>query len=109
MKDIYIGPIIKQKLSESTMTIKEFSARINCDRTTVYDIFKRKSIDTDRLIKISEVLDFDFVNEIYYKRTPLPQKSQTVFVTIELDVETLKSLNLPDILTIFLKDTEKPP
>jgi len=104
MKDIYIGPIIKQKLSESSMTIKEFSARINCDRTTVYDIFKRKSIDTERLIKISDVLNLDFVNEIYYKRTPSPQKPQSVFLTIEIDKDVLRELNLPDSFTVFVKN-----
>ena len=67
MKNIYIGPIIKQKVIESGMTITEFADRINCERSSVYYIFKQKSIDTERLLKISEVLNFDFLAEIYRK------------------------------------------
>jgi hypothetical protein len=36
MKNIHIGSIIKQKLDESSMSIKNFADIINCDRTTVY-------------------------------------------------------------------------
>ena len=84
MKNIHIGSIIKQKLEENPMTIKEFSDRINCDRTTVYDIFKRKSIDVERLIKISQVLNFDFINEIYYKQST-PIVPTTIYIAIEVD------------------------
>jgi len=103
MKDIHIGSIIKQKLAESSMSIKEFSDRINCDRTTVYDIFKRKSIDVERLIKISQVLNFDFINEIYYKQnTPIVQPA-TIYIAIEVDENNLQKLNLPDNIICFIK------
>jgi len=106
MKDIYIGPIIKEKVLESSMTIQEFANKINCDRTTVYDIFKRKSIDTERLLRISQVLGFDFVNRVYHNQETLPQKSQTIFIAIEVDKEIFKNLNLPDNFTKFIKDHE---
>jgi predicted transcriptional regulator len=106
LKDIYIGTIIEQKFLETPMTVQEFADKINCDRTTVYDIFKRKSIDSEKLIRISQVLNFDFVNEIYYKQTPIPQKSQSVKITIETDIETFKELNLPEILMKLVKVEE---
>ena len=90
LKDIYIGSIIKQKFIESSMNIQEFANRINCDRTTVYGIFKRKSIDTERLIRISEALDFDFVNEIYYEKNTLLEKPQKILITIAIDKEKLE-------------------
>lgn len=43
------------------MSYARFARLINCDRTTVYNIIRAKSIDIDRLIRISEVLDFDFI------------------------------------------------
>ena len=54
--DIHIGSIIKKKVEESKMSIAEFAEKIYCDRTTVYDLFKRSSIDIERLIRISKVL-----------------------------------------------------
>jgi transcriptional regulator with XRE-family HTH domain len=57
---IHIGKIIKQKVEESGINKSEFSRRINTTPQNVYGIFKRKSIDTDLLDKISHVLDIDF-------------------------------------------------
>ena len=104
MKNIHIGSVIKQKVFESEMSVQEFSDRINCDRTTVYDIFKRKSLDTERLIKISQVLDFDFVNKTYYKQNPAPQK---VFVAIEIDKDDFQKLNLPPDCIRYIKTFDK--
>ncbi len=67
MKDIHIGSIIRRKLEESQLTIAEFAKRINKTRPTAYDIFNRKSIDIDLLIKISEVLEYNFLLEVYLK------------------------------------------
>ena len=98
MKNIHIGSIIKQKLAESSMTIKEFADSINCDRTTVYDIFKRKSIDIERLIKISEVLNFDFINEIYLNQPTkiFSPPTKTVFIAVEIDETILEKTDLPN-------------
>lgn len=67
VKDIHIGSIIRQKLEESALSISEFANRINRTRPTVYDIFTRKSIDTELLLKISEVLEYNFLKEVYLK------------------------------------------
>jgi plasmid maintenance system antidote protein VapI len=64
MKNIHIGSIIRQKVVESPFSVKEFANRINCERTSAYYIFKQKSINTDKLMLISEVLGYDFINEI---------------------------------------------
>ena len=104
MKDIHIGSVIKQKVLESAMSIQEFSDKINCDRTTVYDIFKRKSLDTERLIKISQVLDFDFVNETYYRQNSAPQK---VFVALEMDKDAFQKLDLPPDCIRYIKTFDK--
>ena len=103
MKDIHIGSIIKQKVLKSPMSIQEFSDRIHRDRTTVYDIFKRKSVDTEILMKISEVLNFDFINEVYYKQKLKLQTAQKVFIVIEIDKDKLQKLDLPPDCIRFIK------
>lgn len=52
---LHIGKLIKLKLSESNLSIADFAEAIHKTRTTVYDIFNRKSIDIDLLVTISEV------------------------------------------------------
>jgi transcriptional regulator with XRE-family HTH domain len=64
---IHIGKIIKQKVEASGMNKSEFGRRINTSPQNVYGIFKRKSIDTDLLSKISDVLETDFF--LYYSKS----------------------------------------
>ena len=89
IQKIHIGSIIKKVFDEKSMTIAEFSRRINRDRTTVYDIFKRKSIDTDLLIKISEVLDYNFLREVY-----LPTSATTTKIWVALEKDEIEKLTV---------------
>ena len=57
---IHIGNIIKKKFDEQDVTVSWFAHQLCCDRTNVYSIFKRESIDTALLVKISIILKHDF-------------------------------------------------
>ena len=59
-RDIFIGPIIKQKLDESPYSVIRFALEIGRSRKSVYNLFKVKSIDTDLLSQISKLLQYDF-------------------------------------------------
>jgi hypothetical protein len=58
--ELHIGKQIRQHLEEKGMTKSEFSRRINTSPQNIYGIFRRKSIDTNLLQTISQVLEFDF-------------------------------------------------
>ena len=55
-----IGAIIKKAVKEHGMSVTEFAKRINISRENAYSIFRRKTIDSGLLIKISKILDIDF-------------------------------------------------
>lgn len=74
-KDIHIGNKIKAVLKERRYKKTEFADKINISRTVVYDIFKRETIDTGLLKKISEVLNHDFFN--YYEQQPSSTAKET--------------------------------
>ncbi len=57
---IHIGSIIKEKFDELGLPVSWFAKELCCDRTNVYSIFKRESIDTSLLVKISLILNHDF-------------------------------------------------
>ena len=79
------------------MTIKEFADRINCERSAVYHIFKQKSIDIEKLIKISEVLNYDFISEVYTKQNDkIAQSAPAIFIAVEINPDSLQQLSLPD-------------
>jgi len=93
IQNIHIGSIIKKKLTEKSMTITEFACKINRERTTVYDIFERKSIDVELLIKISHVLDYDFIHEVYFPSNT-HAASRKILVAFEIDEDELEKLEL---------------
>ena len=63
---VHIGEIIKRVVKEKGLSVTEFGKRISKHRRNVYDIFKRESVDTELLQKISKVLEHDFF--IYYNQ-----------------------------------------
>ena len=58
---IHIGSLIKAEVKHRGMTFSEFAKRIGVLRQNVErKIFTQQGLDTELLIQISEVLDFDF-------------------------------------------------
>lgn len=60
MQSIHIGNIVKEELRKQERTISWFARKLYCDRSNVYDIFKRESVDTELLLRISLVLKRNF-------------------------------------------------
>ena len=60
LKDVHIGRAIKKRFDELELTKTEFGHRIGVPQQHINRIFERESIDTKRLAKISQALDFDF-------------------------------------------------
>ena len=60
---VHIGKTIEQVLREQGRSVSWFAKQICCERTNVYSIFQRASIDTELLLRISRVLSYDFFEE----------------------------------------------
>ena len=60
---INIGLIIEQKLNELGMSKSEFGRKIGIPQQNVNRILDKSSIDTDKLITISEALGYNFFTE----------------------------------------------
>jgi len=61
---IHIGHLIKSVFDMSGMTVSELARQIHCERTNVYKIFNRRSIDVELLVKISEILNHNFLADV---------------------------------------------
>ncbi|MBE6196891.1 MAG: XRE family transcriptional regulator [Rikenellaceae bacterium] len=57
---IHIGNLIREELRRQGRSVGWFAEKLCCDRTNVYDIFKRGSLDTALLLRISRCLQHDF-------------------------------------------------
>ena len=61
---VHIGKKIEEEFYRQGRSVSWFAGKLCCDRTNVYNIFKRESIDTALLLKISQTLGHDFFS--YY-------------------------------------------
>lgn len=63
-RQIHIGHAIKAELQRQERTVSWFARQIPTVRPNVYDIFRRENIDVQLLIRISVVLNHDFLKDI---------------------------------------------
>lgn len=63
---VHIGNLIREYLAKEpkSHTVTWFARRLNCHRVNVYDIFRRSTIDTALLWRISAVLNHNFFSDI---------------------------------------------
>lgn len=74
---IHIGQLIKTELKRQERTPTWLAKKINCDRTNIYRIFDRESIDTALLSRISTALNRDFFRELSQYQIEICDKSTT--------------------------------
>ena len=56
----HIGKLIKAELARQGRSITWLAAQLGYSRQYMYKLFRRKWIYTDLLLKISDLLDYDF-------------------------------------------------
>lgn len=56
----HIGKQIEEELRRQERSVTWFAKQLCCERTNVYSIFKRESIDTYQLYRISLILQKNF-------------------------------------------------
>lgn len=60
MNQIFIGKLIEEELRNQDRSVVWLADKLNCNRTNVYKIFRRPSIDTELLLRISNILKRNF-------------------------------------------------
>ena len=61
---IHIGKRIKEELVRQDKSACWFAEQIPCERSNVYHIFRRSDISVVLLMKISRILNHDFLAEM---------------------------------------------
>ena len=85
---MHIGHLIKSVFDESGMSVSEFARLIDCERTNVYSIFERASINIDLLVKISQILQHNFLDDVQLHcglKTTIPPKQ------ININIDTISA------------------
>ena len=73
---IHIGKQIKAELERQGRKTQWFANQLCFERTNVYNIFRRQSLDTDLLLRISQILQYDFF-ALYSQQVLGVEKSST--------------------------------
>lgn len=59
-----IGKMIKNKVEEQGRSVHWLASKLSCHRSNIYDIFNRENIDVSLLVKISTILQYNFLKDI---------------------------------------------
>ena len=63
MQEIHIGEDIRKELKRQGRSVVWFADAIHSDRSNTYKMLKKKSIDLELLMQISELLQHDFLKD----------------------------------------------
>lgn len=83
LEKIHIGKLIEEQMKLKKYSTAKLADELGCKRQNVYDIFRRKSIDTDLLVKISKLLEYDFLDIVYGPLMP----NRTIHVEMTFDID----------------------
>lgn len=75
-----IGSLIKEELENQERTVSWFARKLHLDRSNVYRLFQKTSVDTGLLTRISLVLGRDFFADFSGElaaRLPASDSAQT--------------------------------
>ena len=61
---LHIGHMVKSVFDKSGLSVAEFARRIHLERSTIYSIFERPSVDAILLARISLVLKHNFLSDV---------------------------------------------
>lgn len=67
-----IGRIIQEELRRQERTVVWLARHLCCDRSNVYDIFKRQTIDCELLFRISTVMEHNFFEDLAKEFSEIP-------------------------------------
>lgn len=87
---LHIGHLIKKVFDESGLTVSELARRVHLERTTIYSIFERPSVDVILLTNISKALNHNFLSDIELL-SGLQPCSQTFTININSSDSELSS------------------
>ena len=67
LKTIHLGNMVKKELKAQGRSVSWLARTIHMERSSIYKIFERDSIDLGLLVRISIVMNHDFFQDISTK------------------------------------------
>lgn len=67
VKEVHIGKLIRAKMKEQGRTNVWLARQLPCSPNHIYKIYNSPTISTDQLVRISELLGYNFFKEFIQK------------------------------------------
>lgn len=87
---VHKGEIIKEAVNQSGISVTQVAKSLHVTRKTVYNIFDRVDVDNDTILKIGQIIHYDFTEKFpklsKITRTEDPQEKYNI-----KDLEQLKA------------------
>ena len=64
LKTIHLGTMVKRELKAQGRTVVWLARTLNMERSSIYKIFERNSLNVELLIRISLVMHHDFFKDV---------------------------------------------
>ena len=94
MRYVHIGEQVRKRAKELRIGPTELGRLINTSKQNVYGIYRRRSVDTELLHKLSKALQFDFFQYFATDKQKLAQEDLTGYpsttVKLKKEISSLK-------------------
>ena len=91
IREVHIGKTIKKRLKERNISIADFSALLHTDKSNVYRLFQKKDINTEMLIRISNLLNYNFFIE-FVDVNQTGSQEKKIYIAVEIEQKSLNKL-----------------
>jgi len=88
---IHIGKIIHELIKEKGLKAKFVGKEINVSESTIYKIYRQETIDIDKLIRLSQVLNTNLFLH-YLEQEPLKNMFNQTTEKLKSEIEILKNM-----------------
>lgn len=68
MKDVHIGEMVRSEMRRQGRMVAWLATQICCENSNIYKLYRRKSIDLEQLMKISEALNHNFLRDCFEEK-----------------------------------------
>jgi hypothetical protein len=86
---IHIGQIIQKTVNDQRLTYRQFGNLIHLNEKTVPDIYERRSVSTDLLVRICTALKTDLLC-VFYEEEPLKSLRNDTISALQQDIKLLQ-------------------
>lgn len=102
--NFHLGKKIAEVAKSRGLSQAGLGEKVNTSKPGIASIYKRSGIDTDKLIQLTEALDYDFFKHIY-ENEPLKKHKEEELAIFKTEIDRLNHEN--ELLKIIVQKNDQ--